>query len=191
MIRVIEIHRPINKNFTGTLFNEKGEVAHYLNGELHCTNGPAKIYWDGSKDWYIHGKCHREGGPAVEYANGDEEWYQNDKLHRLDGPALVHVGGIDVWYINGKWIKSAPNPTHENEFELDFTGIQTDEGPHGGTFHVLNGKLHNEDGPAAIYADSSFGKGWFYKDVCYGYNNDFTIQTWKEKIKEIEKSFNG
>ena len=75
--------------------------------------------------------------------------------------------------------------------------------------HYSNGVLHNENGPADYYIDGSY-KSWYinglshredgasfegedgrrfwcYKDKRYGYDNDFTIETWKEKIEEIKR----
>ena len=48
-----------------------------------------------------------------------------------------------------------------------------------------NGSLHREDGPAVEYANG--GKKWCYKNKRYGYDNDFTIESWKEKVKELKE----
>lgn len=48
------------------------------------------------------------------------------------------------------------------------------------------GNLHREDGPALEYADGFIN--WFYKGELYGYNNDFTIESWKEKVKELKRA---
>lgn len=50
---------------------------------------------------------------------------------------------------------------------------------------LINGFNHREDGPAVEYADGD--KCWFYKDKIYGYDNDFTNETWKEKVKEMKR----
>ena len=76
------------------------------------------------------------------------------------------------------------------------------------TCYFLNGKLHREDGPAKEYADGDKywfinglnhrengpaveykdgGKYWFYKGKNYGYDNDFTNKTWKEKVLELKR----
>lgn len=49
----------------------------------------------------------------------------------------------------------------------------------------LNGKLHREDGAALQYAggDGSF----YYKGKCYGNNYDFTVESWKQKVKELKR----
>ena len=44
-------------------------------GQLHCTDGPAIEYWNGTKCWYQNGLRHRTDGPAIECTNGDKFWY--------------------------------------------------------------------------------------------------------------------
>jgi hypothetical protein len=51
----------------------------YLNGKLHCEDGPAIYRADGSKSWWLNGKLHREDGPAVECADCSKHWCLNDK----------------------------------------------------------------------------------------------------------------
>lgn len=50
--------------------------------------------------------------------------------------------------------------------------------------HYKNGNLHREDGPAYEFVNS---KSWWYKDKCYGVDNDFTIKSWKQKVKKIKR----
>ena len=50
---------------------------------------------------YLNGELHRTDGPAIEYKNGSKEWWQNDKLHRTDGPANEYVDGYKAYYISG------------------------------------------------------------------------------------------
>ncbi len=52
-------------------------VTEYYNeqGLLHRTDGPAREYVDGSKEWYINGIRHREDGPAIEWINFCKSWY--------------------------------------------------------------------------------------------------------------------
>jgi hypothetical protein len=45
---------------------------------LHREDGPAIIYYNGTKHWYINGKHHREDGPAVEFVNGGSSWFLDD-----------------------------------------------------------------------------------------------------------------
>lgn len=76
--------------------------------------------------------------------------------------------------------------------------------------HYSNGVRHNENGPADYYIDSKIknwyvnglwhredgpafeGKDgkryWCYKDKRYGDDDDFTIETWKEKVKELKSA---
>mgnify|MGYP006423789001 CR=1 FL=1 len=78
------------------------EIKYYLNGELHRSDGPAKIVYNKSNieaEYYFHnGKLHRENGPARILYNEDEyiieaEYYiHNGKLHRKDGPAAIFYG---------------------------------------------------------------------------------------------------
>ena len=51
--------------------------------------------------WYLNGKYHRTDGPAIEYRNGSHYWFLNGKLHRTDGPAIEHRDGTCSWYLNG------------------------------------------------------------------------------------------
>ena len=48
-------------------------------GELHRTNGPAKIWQDGTQFYYQNGIYHREDGPAVIWPDGLQEYWQNGK----------------------------------------------------------------------------------------------------------------
>jgi len=57
---------------------------------------------DGSKRWYLNGKLHCEDGPAVEWPDGEKQWYLNGKLHREDGPAVERSNGTKRWFLNNK-----------------------------------------------------------------------------------------
>ena len=57
---------------------------------------------DGSKRWYLNGKLHCEDGPAVEWPDGEKQWYLNGKLHREDGPAVEYPNGTKYWYLNNE-----------------------------------------------------------------------------------------
>ena len=50
-------------------------------------------------------QLHCDDGPAVMFSDGTEEWYQNGKRHRDDGPAIIWSDGIQKWYKNGEFIK--------------------------------------------------------------------------------------
>lgn len=40
-------------NFTGSIENESGDVAWYLDGKVHREDGPAVIWENGVKSWYL------------------------------------------------------------------------------------------------------------------------------------------
>ena len=73
---------------------------------------------------------------------------------------------------------------NEDIVQCKFTGIGINK------YEVIiffkDGKWHNDSYQAAIY--QSGYKYWWYKDTFYGRNNDFTIKTWKKKVKEIKLS---
>ena len=54
----------------------------------------------------------------------------------------------------------------------------------GTEFWYINGLEHREDGPSTEYCDGS--KSWYYKGTIYGHNDDFNIESWKEKVKELK-----
>ena len=76
---------------------------------------------------------------------------------------------------NFKYYTDVPN---------DFTGIcqilYMDE-----IIYYENGKIHNENGPALLASGNQ--KFWHYKDKRYGENNDFTNETWIEKVQELKR----
>ena len=51
-------------------------------------------------------------------------------------------------------------------------------------YFVKNRMFHNINGPALICADF---KAWYYKDEFYGQDDDFTISSWKKKVKELNR----
>ena len=58
----------------------------------------------------------------------------------------------------------------------------------GTLYHYKDGEFHNEIGPAVITQDDIICEGYkdyFYKGRHYGRNN-FTNETWIEKVKEIK-----
>jgi hypothetical protein len=62
-----------------------------LNGQLHRTDGPARIHFDGYQEWWVDGKRHREDGPALVWHDGRQDWFikgreltqQEVELHRF------------------------------------------------------------------------------------------------------------
>ena len=82
--------------------DQHGTRRYYNNlGHLHCTDGPAVIWVDGTKYWFQNDQLHCTDGAAVEYADGDKHWYQNGLRHRTDGPAIVCSNGTKHWYLHG------------------------------------------------------------------------------------------
>jgi hypothetical protein len=105
---------------------------------LHCDDGPALEYADGSAVWYLHGKRNRDDGPAIEWADGSKGWYRDGKLHRDDGPAFEGADKTKEWYRNGK------------RHREDGPAIERADGT---KFWYRNGQRHREDGPAVEAAD--------------------------------------
>lgn len=56
--------------------------------------------------------------------------------------------------------------------------------PYGDKIWFIHGICHREDGPAI--EDSNGLNGWYYYDTCYGTGNDFTNETWIEKVRELK-----
>jgi len=88
-------------------------VKHHDNGliewfnereELDREDGPAAIYFDGSKYWLQNGEFHRDNGPAIIHPDGRKYWYKNGKLHREDGPAMIWTNGSKFWYLNDEML---------------------------------------------------------------------------------------
>ena len=80
-----------------------GTQTHYVNGKLHCDNGPAIINYSGEY-WYKNGLLHRDIEPAVNMPKR-KEWYSNGKLHNLNGPAVIYMSADGKerkeYWING------------------------------------------------------------------------------------------
>ena len=47
------------------------------------------------------GQVHCEDGPAIIYSNGTQSWVQNDRRHRTDGPAITRRNGNNSWWFGG------------------------------------------------------------------------------------------
>ena len=48
----------------------------------------------------------------------------------------------------------------------------------------INGELSREDGPAVEYSNGDIK--WYYKDEFYGYNTDYSIDSWQQLIRELQ-----
>lgn len=100
---VNEENAKIDNNEESTLtVNDNGDKEwRNANGELHRTDGPARILSWGSNQWWLNGKRHREDGPAIEDADGTKEWWVNGERHREDGPAVrLNDGELEYWLHN-------------------------------------------------------------------------------------------
>lgn len=65
---------------------------------LHCVDGPAVVYPNGSEEWYQDGLLHRADGPAIDHIQGHKEWWHHGKRHRTDGPAIIYsYGTLEYW----------------------------------------------------------------------------------------------
>lgn len=89
-------------------------TAYLEHGRVHRTDGPARVYPDGTWVWCCKGLVHRDGGPARRLASdGCMEWWQRGQLHRDDGPAVVYPDGLLAWYKHGTNVgafKPGPEP---------------------------------------------------------------------------------
>ena len=48
---------------------------HVVDGQLHCSDGPAILSADGTLQWWINGERHRADGPAIIWPSGYVRWY--------------------------------------------------------------------------------------------------------------------
>ena len=99
---------------------------------------------------------------------GVKRYYVNNVLHREDGPAVEYPNSSKYWYKNGKRHREI-GPAVETFY--------------GDKQWYKNGKVHRDDGPAIEYVYGD--KEWYLNDVCYGYNNDFTNESWIKFIKTL------
>jgi len=100
--------------------------------------------------------------------HGSKYYYVNNKFHREDGPAVEYADGIKVWYKNGLYHRE------------DGPAIEYSD---GNRCWYLNGLYHREDGPAIEYSDGN--RCWYLNNKKYGYNNDFTNESWKKFVKTL------
>ena len=112
-----------------------GSVEYWKHGQLHREGGPALIYKDGTVSYYRDGKMHREDGPAVTTPTS-ETWFRDGEMHRVGGPAHTSKDGAEWWYLNGK--------PHRRD------GPAVKE-PDGSVHYYLRGQLHRRGGPAAVW----------------------------------------
>jgi len=89
----------------GPIVFKDGHRVNYLNGQIHCEDGPAIVWPDGHQEWWVHDERHCEDGPAILRPNGDREWWVNGQKDRADGPAIERANGRKEWWVNGERIK--------------------------------------------------------------------------------------
>jgi hypothetical protein len=74
-----------------------GTIEYYLNGILHCENGPAIIKSSGCMLWYRHGVLHRTNGPAIEPHEGVARYfltgieYSSDEFDKFSEKNTIHI----------------------------------------------------------------------------------------------------
>ena len=57
----------------------------------------------GARRYFNHAnQLHCEDGPALIFPNGTGVWYHNGLRHRINGPAVVFPDGSKEWWLNGK-----------------------------------------------------------------------------------------
>lgn len=150
-------------------------------GRLHCEDGPAVYYSDGSVEvWYWHGKIHRKGGPAYKYGSSIK-WYRHGRLHRLDGPA------VETYYEKSWWKDGRRHRDKDLPAEIQYS-------THGRKrIHrrrwYKNGYLHRDnDKPAEIMRDRSiwYTNGYLHRDndkPAVINNNYIHREYWKNGIR--------
>jgi hypothetical protein len=107
--------------------------------QLHCLDGPAVVYPDGSYAWFRDGLVHRDGDePEIALGDGSlRAWVVDGQLHRDDGPALV-TSKKKVWYCHGKRHRDGDLPA---VIWLDSSKVK----------YYCHGKLHRwRDYPAVL-----------------------------------------
>lgn len=76
-------------------------IIRYVNGKLHCDDGPAIETWE-FKEWWKNDLRHRVDGPAIKWRRGIYNmWFLNGLLHRLDGPAVELDDNYCEWWAYG------------------------------------------------------------------------------------------
>src|SRR5208282_553634 len=78
-----------------TVEYDHGDVLKYVNGYLHCGNGPAVKTKDGYELWFCHGRLHRSDGPAYLGPGGIKEYW-------LGGEQVSKESFIEM---QASWIK--------------------------------------------------------------------------------------
>ena len=117
-----------------------GAVEHYIEGKLHCDDGPA-IEGPGDRKVYAQkGLYHRTGGLPADTHGNYQGWYQNGVLHREDGPAVIN-GLYDEQY----WVQGHPHRLIGPAFVFEDGTME----------YWINGKRHRENGLPAVVNDNT------------------------------------
>jgi hypothetical protein len=93
--RSVAAYEPIYSTSRSLLTSKGGTVQldgsiewHDAQGRLHRTNGPARVFSNGRREWFRHGYLHRKGGPAVIELDGRRIWFQEgEKIREEAGSA--------------------------------------------------------------------------------------------------------
>jgi hypothetical protein len=85
-----------NDNFTGIAefcdgARELHSIHYCKNGKYHREDGPARCWYDGTKQWLLNGLTHRTDGPAIEYPNGAKFWYLNGRCFDTEKEWKIEV----------------------------------------------------------------------------------------------------
>lgn len=141
----------------------------FLNGELHCSTGPAVVYFNGIRAWYQHGVLSRFDGPAVETNDGHDSFYIDGveytkeefdvKLAHsqslatdntlTEDPVMPDATAGLTEYIFGDYIVFGAEPPVKDKEQWFYWGSPT-----GPKACFLNGELHCSTGPAVIHGTS-------------------------------------
>ena len=120
----------------------------------------------------IDNKSYSEEFPIPYYNSERGGWYKEGYLiHREGGPAIELANGTKEWYKNGQ--------------------RHREEGPavecyNGAKKWYKNNNLHREDGPAIDWNDNMEGnKEWYLDGKFYGYDNEFTNESWYKFVKTL------
>ena len=111
------------KEYTVKVCRYTGDKYWFMNGKLHCEDGPAVERANGTKEWFLNALRHREDGPAVECGTGTKEWWLNGLPHREDGPAVEFENGIKEWYLDGKKLSEEEFNNRNKPLELTLEQI--------------------------------------------------------------------
>ena len=68
--------------FFSVTLEADGEVTWRYRGNFHRkeSQGPSRLWPNGSAYWQRHGKLHREAGPAVTASDGTKLWFFNGEM---------------------------------------------------------------------------------------------------------------